>query len=99
MSYKTHDEILVLISTGKALYGGRWQTELARAMGLSDARRIRQWISGDRPIPAEVWPELVKNLEVRKVIIESALADSKAILNQDAILPVGNKIINHQHHP
>ncbi|MHC1505611.1 hypothetical protein ACYJ6F_28530, partial [Klebsiella pneumoniae] len=32
----------LLISAGQLLFGERWQTELARALGLSDGRRIRQ---------------------------------------------------------
>lgn len=43
---------------GEALYGSRWQTELARALGLSSARRVRQWLSGERGIPAGVWDDL-----------------------------------------
>lgn len=43
---------------GEALYGSRWQTELARALKLSSSRRVRQWLSGERGIPAGVWDDL-----------------------------------------
>lgn len=43
---------------GEALYGSRWQTELARALKLSSSRRVRQWLSGERGIPAGVWSDL-----------------------------------------
>lgn len=39
----------ILIQCGRALYGERWQTDLARDLGLSDGRRIRQWLSGGHP--------------------------------------------------
>ncbi|WP_156128005.1 hypothetical protein [Dickeya chrysanthemi] len=35
---------------GEALYGQQWQSALARDLAV-DSRRIRHWISGERPIP------------------------------------------------
>lgn len=35
---------------GEALFGPRWQTDLARALEVSD-RTIRYWLSGRKPIP------------------------------------------------
>lgn len=52
------DSRALLISAGQLLFGERWQTELARALGLLDGRRIRQWLSGDRPIPVGIWDDL-----------------------------------------
>ena len=63
----------VLIKSGQALYGERWQTDLARDLGLSDGRRIRQWLSGDRPIPEGVWNDIAKLLTERKMVIDEAL--------------------------
>jgi len=62
----------VLIKSGKALYGERWQTDLARDLGLSDGRRIRQWLSGDRPIPEGIWNDIAKLLADRAVVISCA---------------------------
>lgn len=62
-----------LINVGLALYGERWQTDLARDLGLSDGRRIRQWLSGDRPIPEGIWDDLGKLLADRKNVINEAL--------------------------
>ena len=62
-----------LINVGIALYGERWQTDLARDLGLSDGRRIRQWLSGDRPIPEGVWDDLGKLLADRKNVINEDL--------------------------
>jgi hypothetical protein len=36
-----------------ALYGPEWQSPLARALGVN-ARSIRFWASGSRPIPEEI---------------------------------------------
>lgn len=54
-----------LAKAGEALYGERWQTDLARDLGLTDARRVRQWMSGDRPIPAGVWADITRLLRHR----------------------------------
>ena len=62
-----------LTKAGLALYGERWQTSLARDLGLSDGRRIRQWLSGDRPIPDGVYTDLVELLKQRKVLIDETL--------------------------
>ena len=68
-----------LILAGQALYGARWQTDLARDLGLSDGRRIRQWLTGDRPIPAGVWTHLANLLMARKVIIDDAFKKLKKL--------------------
>lgn len=60
---------------GEALYGDRWQTDIARDLGLGDARRIRQWMAGERPIPAGVWDDLAALLIKRKTLIDAILSD------------------------
>ena len=52
----------LLISAGQLLFGERWQTELGR--------RIRQWRSGDRPIPVGIWDDLRELLEDRSSKME-----------------------------
>ncbi len=69
------DKKALLTMTGTALYGERWQTDLARDLGLSDGRRIRQWLSGDRPIPDGVLDDLVKLLTNRTLVIGNALRE------------------------
>jgi hypothetical protein len=54
-----------LSEAGQALYGERWQTGLARDLGIADARRVRQWMTGDRPIPAGVWADIARLLRQR----------------------------------
>jgi len=48
----------LFIRVGRALYGSRWQTELARELGYKDGRQIRQWISRQRPYPRNIKPVL-----------------------------------------
>jgi len=59
------ERIDTLKSVGVALYGPRWQTNLARDLNLSDARRVRQWITGDRRIPMHIWPEVGRIINAR----------------------------------
>ena len=46
-----------LVRSGSLLFGDRWQSDLARALNVGD-RRVREWLAGDRSIPAGVWPEI-----------------------------------------
>jgi hypothetical protein len=50
---------------GSALYGDRWQSDLARALGVGD-RRVREWLSGARRIPVGVWPDIADLLQQRQ---------------------------------
>lgn len=36
---------------GTALFGGQWQTPLARSLGMNDAALVRKFLSGARNIP------------------------------------------------
>jgi hypothetical protein len=70
------DKKAIIIKAGEALYGERWQTSLARDLGLSDGRRIRQWLSGDRPIPdGVVSSDLPNLLKSRKIKIDNTLSE------------------------
>lgn len=62
-----------LIAVGEALYGKQWQTDLSRALGLSDARRIRQWVAGERSIPVGVWADLLGLLRHRNMSIKAVI--------------------------
>lgn len=74
----------ILIKCGLALYGVRWQTDLARDLGLSDGRRVRQWLSGDRPIPDGVWKDIERLLTDRKSVIDDAMDDLLKIIPTNA---------------
>ncbi len=58
---------------GQALYGDRWQSDIARDLGLSDARRVRQWMAGERPIPPGVWADLGALAVERKTKLEAII--------------------------
>lgn len=73
MSNKRKHGVAELRAAGEALYGNQWQTDLSRALGLSDARRLRQWLHGDRPIPAGVWADICSLLRERGQCINDVL--------------------------
>lgn len=75
----TKDQLHVI---GRALYGTKWQEELARNIvnldGVPlDSRRVRQWACGARPIPDWLMPELKalaqkrmqEILEINKILL------------------------------
>lgn len=49
----------LLREIGEALYGDRWQSDMRDALALGDATRIRDWLSGRRPIPAGIVTDLL----------------------------------------
>ena len=58
----------LLREAGEALYGPLWQSELARALEVSD-RTVRRWAAGDTGIPAGVWPEIRDLAQSRRVLL------------------------------
>lgn len=64
-----------LEQVGIALYGDRWQTDLARDLNVAD-RSIRRWASGQNPVPASLTAELLALVDQRS----AKLADVKAML-------------------
>ncbi len=46
-----------LRSCGEALYGERWQSALATALGVTD-RTVRRWVSGENEPPESVVAEI-----------------------------------------
>lgn len=68
-----------LVNAGKALYGERWQTDLARDLGFSDARRIRQWMSDDRPIPDTITKDLNDLLTKKMNVINKAIKETNNV--------------------
>lgn len=63
-----------LESVGNALYGRSWQSDMARDLGMADARRIRYWAKGERDIPPGIWRDLSKIMRLRAMGL-IALAD------------------------
>lgn len=58
---------------GAILYGDRWQTDLARALGVAD-RTVRRWAAGTHPIPEGLKADLLKLLAQRSAEVGRALA-------------------------
>lgn len=65
----------LLIKTGRALYGERWQTDLSKDINLSSPRRIRQWLADERPIPDGIENDLAGLLLERLDEIKGVLKD------------------------
>lgn len=55
----------LLVAVGQALYGTRWQSELARALGVSD-RTVRGWISGRMEPRQGVYRDLLDLVRQRR---------------------------------
>jgi hypothetical protein len=58
-----------LEALGSALYGPRWQRELARALGVSD-RQVRRW-AADGALPDSYLPEVRKLVKERIKLLRS----------------------------
>lgn len=63
-----------LRQAGEALYGSRWQSELARALGVGD-RRVREWYAGERRTPPGIWTDIAGLLRDRQQEIEAVLVE------------------------
>lgn len=57
-----------------ALYGLRWQSEIARDLDVSD-RTVRRWYAGDQPIPPGV------AIDLHRLLIERAAAIDELLPN------------------
>lgn len=53
-----------LSEIGEALYGPRWQSDLARDLKVS-IRSVQRWGAGEWPVPDGVWDELRQIAKVR----------------------------------
>jgi len=54
--------------TGIALWGNRWQTDMAEALGVSD-RTVRRWAGGDEPRPG-VFVDLLRIVVERQAMLD-----------------------------
>lgn len=60
----------LLAECGAALYGPRWQTELARDLGVAD-RTVRRWAAGEQPLPHSVCADLLRLTQERSALLDS----------------------------
>jgi hypothetical protein len=68
---------LQLQRAGNLLYGERWQTDIARALRV-DARRVRQWMASERPMPANLGADIAALLRLRRAAISKFLSEMAA---------------------
>lgn len=61
--------ILLLHAIGEALWGSRWQTDMAEALKVA-SRTVRRWASGETDIPPGVWAELTGLMQQRAARLE-----------------------------
>lgn len=66
------DNVELLMAAGKALYGQRWQSPVARDLETTD-RTVRNWLTRTHPIPEHVPVRLVALLRKRKMEIDAVL--------------------------
>ena len=59
-------QVTLLSRIGEALYGDRWQTQLAKAFGIS-SRTVRRWVLYEAQIPWPLLHEILPSLFQAKV--------------------------------
>lgn len=60
----------LLVECGEALYGPRWQSELARDLQVSD-RTMRRWVAGTTDVPAGLYLDLLRLTQERAAVLEA----------------------------
>jgi hypothetical protein len=75
---EVHDEVFgdvrreLLEEIGVALYGDRWQTDIARDLDVSD-RTVRRWVAGDGAPDVGVVGQLITLAETRRATLDALL--------------------------
>jgi len=59
------DDLELLRRAGEALYGDRWQSDMAHVLGVN-VRTVQRWLSGERKPGPEVWTAL-RALVLRRI--------------------------------
>ena len=72
----------LLQECGEALYGPRWQTDLASDLGVSD-RTMRRWAAGVDDPPPGVYLDLLRLTQERALALD-ALADRLKVMSAPA---------------
>ena len=61
---ETSYHLVLLRQIGEALYGPQWQSDLSRAISVSD-RTMRRWAAGTDEVPEGVWLDIHRHAESR----------------------------------
>ncbi len=67
----------LLLACGRALYGERWQSPLARDLGVAD-RTMRRWVAGSYPVPEGIAADLLKLVQERRGELRELAGQLKA---------------------
>ena len=62
-----------LHTIGRALYGERWQTDLSKALGVSE-RTVRRWVAGQEPPPG-AWADMARVAESKAAELQRLARD------------------------
>jgi predicted transcriptional regulator len=62
----------LLRAAGKALYGERWQSPLARELGVS-ARTVRNWCANKHQCPTDIAEQLLPCVRTRGELIDEVV--------------------------
>ena len=68
----------LLIETGRALYGDRWQSPLSRDLGISD-REVRRWVAGEIQVPRGVYLDLLRLVIQRAQALDDLVEPLKRV--------------------
>ena len=60
----------LLSDVGKALYGPRWQSELARDLGVS-IRTMQRWAAGSSGLPKGLYVDLLRLTQERAASLDA----------------------------
>lgn len=61
LTRQSTEQVALLSRGGEVLYGDRWQTQLARALSVSD-RQMRRWVLVEADIPWSFLDEVLPPL-------------------------------------
>ena len=71
----------ILLLAGKALYGERWQSPLARDLGTTD-RTLRYWYAGSHPGPSDLADRLAELLRQRGERLQIVISDIEKLAGE-----------------
>lgn len=60
----------LLVEAGEALYGPRWQSELARDLDVS-IRTMQRWAAGTTDVPAGLYLDLLRLTQERAAVLDA----------------------------
>lgn len=67
----------LLVEAGEALYGPRWQSELARALGVNE-RTVRRWATGELSPRPGIYLDALKLTQERAAVLDALRARLRA---------------------